>query len=76
MQKTNKEINPLKRLEQNFTIEMLNDTLKYQNQYGFNKENKNSAWNNEADAFRHAYMQSILAKRYGIAPAKIISNLH
>ena len=35
---------------------MLEDTLKYQKQYGFNIKNSNSAHNNEADAFRHAYM--------------------
>ena len=43
-----------------FTQEMLNDTLKYQKQYGFNLNNGNVAHNNEADAFRHAYMQAIL----------------
>ena len=48
-----------------FTQEMLKDTLKYQKQYKFNIGNSNNAHNNEADAFRHAYMQSILASRYG-----------
>lgn len=42
---------------------MLYDTLKYQKKYGFDIGQNNAAWNNEADAFRHAYMQSILAQR-------------
>lgn len=36
-----------------FTKEMLNDTLKYQKKYGFDIGENNVAWNNEADAFRH-----------------------
>ena len=59
-----------------FTQEMLNDTIKYQNKYGFDIGNNNVAHNNEADAFRHAYMQSILAHRYGIVKDKSISILH
>ena len=45
-----------------FTKEMLRDTLKYQKKYGFDIGQNNVAWNNEADAFRHAYMQSLLNK--------------
>jgi len=48
-----------------FTKEMLRDTLKYQKKYGFDIGQNNVAWNNEADAFRHAYMQSLLNKKYG-----------
>ena len=59
-----------------FTQEMLKDTLKYQKQYKFNSENSNNAHNNEADAFRHAYMQSILAYRYTKSLGEKISNLH
>ena len=59
-----------------FTKEMLKDTQKYQKQYGFNIGVNNNAHNNEADAFRHAYMQSILALRYGTIIAKIVSNNH
>lgn len=59
-----------------FTKEMLNDTLKYQKKYGFDIGENNVAWNNEADAFRHTYMQSILAQRHGILPTKIVSNGH
>ena len=59
-----------------FTKEMLNDTLKYQKKYGFDIGQKNVAWNNEADAFRHTYMQSIIANRYGSIPAKTVSSGH
>ena len=46
----------------NFTQEMLSDTIKYHKRYGFDIGQNNIAWNNEADAFRHAYMQSLLNK--------------
>lgn len=59
-----------------FTKEVINDTLKYQKQYGFKIGENNVAHNNESDAFRHTYMQSILSKRYGILPAKIVSLGH
>ena len=59
-----------------FTKEMLNDTLKYQKKYGFKLGENSSAHNNEADAFRHTYMQSLLAQRHGTAKAKGVSNLH
>ncbi len=59
-----------------FTKEVINDTLKYQKQYGFKIGENNVAHNNESDAFRHTYMQSILSKRYGILPAKIVSSGH
>ncbi len=36
----------------------------------------NDAHNNEADAFRHAYMQSILAQRNNPFVSKTISNFH
>ncbi|MBR1907683.1 hypothetical protein IJ818_01955 [bacterium] len=59
-----------------FTQEMLKDTLKYQKQYKFNIGNSNNAHNNEADAFRHAYMQSILTLRYGTLKTKSLSLIH
>lgn len=59
-----------------FTNEMLNDTLKYQKQYGFDIGEDNVAWNNEADAFRHTYMQSVLAQRYGMPSTKAVSYFH
>lgn len=59
-----------------FTKEMINDTLKYQKQYGFKIGENNKAHNNESDAFRHAYMQSLLNQKYGSIKTKGISHLH
>ena len=59
-----------------FTKEMLSDTLKYQKQYRFKLGENNSAHNNEGDAFRHTYMQSIMANRYGTLSAKTVSSGH
>lgn len=54
---------------------MLRDTIKYQKQYGFELKN-GSAWNNEADAFRHAYMQAYLTLRFNDYGAKILGDFH
>jgi hypothetical protein len=74
-----KNYNPIefiKNKEQEFTAEMINDTLKYQKQYGFKIGKNNLAWNNESDAFRHTYMQSVLSKRYGSWFATQLSTAH
>lgn len=59
-----------------FTKEMLSETLKYQKKYGFDIGQNNIAWNNEADAFRHAYMQSLLNQKYSSTGTKALSYLH
>ena len=46
-----------------FSNRMIYDTIKYQKKYGFEIGKNNSTWNNEADAFKHAYMQAALAIR-------------
>lgn len=61
--------------KEGFIRTMLNDTAKYQKQYGFELEN-GSAWNNEADAFRHAYMQAYLTLRFGDSLAKFLGDDH
>ena len=39
-----------------------NETVKYQRQYGFEMgTGEHATWNNEADAFKHAYMQAVLS---------------
>jgi len=39
-----------------------NETVKYQKQYGFEMgTGEHATWNNEADAFKHAYMQAVLS---------------
>ena len=43
-----------------------NETVKYQKQYGFQMgTGEHATWNNEADAFKHAYMQAILSIDHG-----------
>lgn len=59
-----------------FTKEMISDTLKYQKKYDFKLDENKSAHNNEGDAFRHTYMQSIMAIRHGILPTKAVSFGH
>ena len=42
-----------------------NDTVKYQKLHGFDMgTGEHATWNNEADAFKHAYMSAILSIRY------------
>ena len=75
----NRNYNPkeyISNKERKFTKEMINDTLKYQKQYGFKLGENNSAHNNEADAFRHTYMQSILAKRFTPYVSREVSKHH
>ena len=75
----NEKYNPieyLRKLEEEFTNEMLDDTLHYQKQYSFNIGEDELAHNNESDAFRHAYMQSLLAQRYTPNLGKMFSNIH
>ena len=38
-----------------FSNRMIYDTIKYQKKYGFEIGKNNSTWNNEADAFKHAF---------------------
>ncbi len=61
--------------KEEFIQTMLKDTVKYQKQYGFELEN-GSAWNNEADAFRHAYMQAYLTLRFKDSIAKFLGDTH
>ena len=63
-------------MEKQFTNEMLNDTVKYQKIYGFEIGENGSDWNNESDAFRHAYMQAMLALKSGQNIAKHFGDRH
>ncbi len=70
---TNKEI------QKNFNNEIHNKTMNYQKQYGFeyNKNDpKHPTWNNEADAFKHAFMQAVLTNRYYDWASKIGGDIH
>ena len=73
-----KSNNDIKRpiTEGEFTDVMLIDTAKFQEKYGFETSSDGSAWNNESDAFRHAYMQAYLTLRFGDMTAKILGGFH
>lgn len=52
-------------IRKKFNEEIHADTVKYQRQYGFKMGTEEHAtWNNEADAFKHAYMQAYLSIKH------------
>ena len=52
------------KLQKEFNNEVDKKTKEYQKRYNFQiGTGKNSTWNNEADAFKHAYMSAILSIR-------------
>ena len=54
-----------------------NETFKYQRQYGFEMgTGEHATWNNEADAFKHAYMQAVLSIGYGNAASAVAGYKH
>jgi len=60
-----------------FKEQMFNDTVKYQKRYGFEiGAGTHATWNNEADAFKHAYMQAYLFLLCGGNKAKFLGNSH
>lgn len=64
------------RTEGEFTDVMLRDSAKFQEKYGFEIGSNGSVWNNESDAFRHAYMQAYLTLRYSDFVAEQLGNYH
>jgi hypothetical protein len=49
-------------IRRDFNAKIHADTVKYQKQYGFEMgTGEHATWNNEADAFKHAYMQACLS---------------
>lgn len=62
--------------EAELTDVMIRDTIQFQKKYGFEMGFNGSAWNNESDAFRHAYMQAYLTLRFGDIIAKILGKYH
>ena len=61
----------------NFKKEMYDDTIHYQEKFGFEKSSDpaHSTWNNEADAFKHAYMQAYSEYKQ-IPLSGILADLH
>ena len=49
----------------NFKKEMFKKTVEYQKKYKFNiSTGEHSTWNNEADAFKHAFMRLSIINKY------------
>ncbi|OLA94579.1 MAG: hypothetical protein BHW64_03120 [Candidatus Melainabacteria bacterium LEY3_CP_29_8] len=65
-------INPAKL----YSSEIYAKAKKYQKQYGFKiGSGKHDTWNNEADAFKHAFMQADLALKTTIGLSKIAGDV-
>ena len=69
-----KSLNPIT----NFKQEMYNEAGNYQKIYGYetNPDPNHASWNNEADAFKHAFMQAIGVQRYYVPTAAIFAKGH
>ena len=60
-----------------YNDQVFNETIKYQKQYGFDIiTGKDATWNNEADAFKHTFMQAQLSLLVGDNAAKVAGNFH
>ncbi|MBE7712440.1 MAG: hypothetical protein E7Z87_01705 [Cyanobacteria bacterium SIG26] len=56
---------------------IFDETLKYQKQYGFDiGKGEHATWNNESDAFKHAFMQAHLSLLFGKKIAKVLGDKH
>ena len=52
-------------------------TKKYQKKYGFKiGTGIHDTWNNEADAFKHTFMQADLALKYGVTLSGLAGHYH
>ena len=61
----------------NFKKEMFKKTVEYQKKYGFDiGSGEHSTWNNEADAFKHAFMQARTTIFVGASISKLLGDLH
>ena len=67
-----------KNLNKKFNAEIDAKTKQYQKIHGFeiSSDPKHPTWNNEADAFKHAFMQAILAQRYTIPMSLVAGWFH
>ena len=65
-------------LNKKFHAEIDAKTKYYQKIYGFeiSSDPKHPTWNNEADAFKHAFMQAVLAQRYTIPVSLFLGQYH
>lgn len=76
MSKNNKKKNFIDQKEDEFTREMVAVTNKAIKKYGLKLNDKGQAVDCEADAFRHAYMQSYLSYKYGNLAANALGLYH
>jgi hypothetical protein len=62
----------------NFNEEIDTKTKKYQKIFGFeiNLDSKYPTWNNESDAFKHAFMQAVLSVRNNDFVSKFVGDFH
>ncbi len=75
MEKTKKFVESIARDVLNKVV--LNATYKAQKKYGFEiGTGEHATWNNEADAFKHAYMAWHLAWYYGDKKSKELGDMH
>jgi len=61
-----------------FKKEMHEETIKYQKKYSFELGSRpgHETWNNEADAFKHTFMQAVGTIRYGAFLTSIGGDIH
>ena len=60
-----------------FKEDMFKKTVEYQKKYGFDiSTGEHSTWNNEADAFKHTFMQARTTIFYGTSISKTFADLH
>lgn len=65
------------KIRDKFNDDVLDATYKAQKKYSFKMgTGEHATWNNEADAFKHAYMQWKLSWKHGEAIAKKLGDMH
>jgi len=75
--KNNKDINIFNKTAKNYSSYIFDKTVKYQKKYGFQMgTGEHATWNNEADAFKHTFMQAQLALLGGKHLAKQLGDKH
>lgn len=65
------------KIEKKYGDSIYNKIGPYQEKYGFEiGKGSHATWNNEADAFKHAFMQADLARKWGNFIAEQAGNFH
>ena len=77
MKQKNNNVNPFNYPAKKYSSYVFDATTKYQKKYGFEMgTGSHATWNNEADAFKHTYMQAQLALFAGKHIAKFAGDYH